>query len=166
MTVFEMADRVEQFANRFVSKARLLTAFLDSAVRWAEIDPNHPDVVAARKEIVKIDPEFTTMLNDLVNLTKDCETDIQGEEANAAPGDSPDEQRIAAALSEMTAVLKEYTKQRERYAALPNWIEDTNTEFLIGSQRFFRTFYSTRSRSPYVYAIEVKRNGNGTTTKR
>ena len=87
--MFEMADRVEQFANRFVSKARLLTAFLDSAVRWAEIDPNHPDVVAARKEIVKIDPEFTTMLNDLVNLTKDCETDIQGEEANAAPGDSP-----------------------------------------------------------------------------
>jgi hypothetical protein len=160
-----MADRVEQFANRFVSKARFLTFCLASAERWAEIDPNHPDAVAVRKEIVKIDPEFTSLLNDLVNLTKDCETGIQGEETNAAPGDSRDEQRIAAAVGEMTAVVKEYTKQRERYAALPNWIEDTNTEFLIGSQRFFPAFHSTRSRSPYGYALEGKRSRNGTVTE-
>jgi hypothetical protein len=133
-----MADRVEQFANLFVSKGRVLTVCLASAERWAEIDPHHPDAVAVRKEIVKIESEFTSLLNDLVNLTRDCATDIQGEEPNATPGDSLDEQRIAAAVSEMIAVVKEYTKQRERYAALPNWIEDTNAEFLIGSQRFFR----------------------------
>jgi hypothetical protein len=32
----------------------------------------------------------------------------------------------------MTAVVKECTKQEERYAAL----KDTHTEFLIGSSRF------------------------------
>jgi hypothetical protein len=136
--VAEMADRVEQFANLFVSKARVLTACFASAERWAEIDPNHPDAVAVRKAIAKIDPAFSCMLNDLVKLTKDYEAYLLGKEPrNAALCVRGDEQRIAAAVGEMTAVVREYTKQRERYDALPPWVEDT-TEFLIGSHRFFR----------------------------
>jgi len=121
-----MADRVEQFANRFVPKCKVLTARLLSAQSWAEIDPNHPDAIAVRKEIVKTEPEFTRMLNDLVKLTNDCKA------PNATPGDLADEQRMVAALSEMTAVVKECTKQEERYAVF----QECNTEFLIGRRRF------------------------------
>jgi len=107
-----MADRVEQFANCFVPKVKVLTACLVSAQRWAEIDPNHPDAVAIRKEIAKIDPEITCMLNDLVNLAEDCKPYVHGKEPpNAAPGHLADEQRIAATLGEMTAVVKECTIQ-------------------------------------------------------
>jgi len=110
--VSEMADRVEQFANCFVPKVKVLTACLVSAQRWTEIDPNHPDAVAIRKEIAKIDPEITCMLNDLVNLAEDCKPYIHGKEPpNAAPGHLADEQRIAATLGEMTAVVKECTIQ-------------------------------------------------------
>jgi hypothetical protein len=114
---------------------------------------------------VTIDPEFTRMLNDLVKLTQDCEAYIRRKEPLEASARLAEVKRIAAAVGEMTAVVKEYTKQRERYAALPNWIEDTNTEFLIGSQRFFPAFHSTRSRSPYGYALEGKRSRNGTVTE-
>ena len=108
----EMANRVEQFTNCFVPKVKVLTACLVCAQRWAEIDPNHPDAVAIRKEIAKIDPEITGMLNDLVNLAEDCKPYRHGEEPpNAAPGLLADEQRIAAALRKMTAVVKECTKQ-------------------------------------------------------
>ncbi|MGA9805354.1 MAG: hypothetical protein WBQ46_19045 [Terriglobales bacterium] len=108
----EMADRVEQFANCFVPKVKVLTACLVSAQRWAEIDLTHPDAVAIRKEIEKIDPEITRMLHDLVNLAEDCKPYRHGEELpNAAPGLLADEQRIAAALRKMTAVVKECTKQ-------------------------------------------------------
>jgi len=127
--VSEMADRVEQFANRFVPLAKVVTARLVSAQRWAEIDPYHIDAVAVRKEIAKIDPEFTHMLNDLVKITQDCAPDVHRREPpNAVPGDLADDQRIATALREMTAVVKECTKQEERYAALSNWVE-------IGSRR-------------------------------
>ena len=157
----EIADRVEQFANRFVSKAKVLTARLVSSRRWAEIDSNHPNAVAFRKETVEIDPEFTRMLNDLVKLTNDCEAHIQGKEPLDAPAGLADKQRIAAAVGEMTAVVKEYTKQKERDTALPKWLSTcgvlrrsdtssthvlslqptagvwgTNAEFLIGSSRF------------------------------
>jgi len=67
---------------------------------------------------------------------------------------------IVAAVGEMTAVVKEYTKQRERDTALPKWLtncgvlrrsdtssthvlsleppaaRDINAEILIGSRRF------------------------------
>jgi hypothetical protein len=52
------------------------------------------------------------MLHDLVNLAEDCKPYIHGEEPpDAAPGLLADEQRIAAALRKMTAVVKECTKQ-------------------------------------------------------
>lgn len=129
----EMADRVEQFANRFVPKAKALTARLVRAQRWAEIDPNHLDAIAVRKEIANFDPEFTRMLNDLVQLATDCTPYMHSKEPPHVPDDLSDERRITTALSEMTAVVKECTKQKERYVGL----EDTNTEFLIGSSRFF-----------------------------
>ena len=117
----EMADRVEQFANRFVPKAKVLTARLVSAQRWAEIDPCHMDAVAVGKEIAKFDPEFTRMLNDLVKLTEDCKPHIDGNKSpNTVPDDQANEQRIAAALGEMTALIKECTQGYERWAALPN----------------------------------------------
>jgi methionyl-tRNA synthetase len=131
-----MADRVEQLANRVVSKARVFTVCLGSAERWAEIDSSHPDAVAVRKEIGKIDAEFARLLNDFVKLATDCEAYIQGNDPYNAPVDSPDKQRIAAAVGEITAVVNEYTIQKERYAALPHWVEEA--EFLIGSHRFFR----------------------------
>ncbi len=156
----EIADRVEQFANRFVPKAKTLTARLVSSRRWAEIDTDHPNAVVFRKEIVIVDPEFTSMLDDLTKLTKDCEAYVQGEEPVDVPVPLADKQRIAAAVGEMTAVVKEYTKQRERDTALPKWLTNcgvlrrsetsatpvlslqspagsgTNTEILIGSHRF------------------------------
>lgn len=134
----EMADRMEQLAKRVVSKARVFTGCVGSAERWAEIDSSHPDAVAVWKETGKVDAEFARLLNDFVKLARDCEAYIQANDPYSAPVDFADEQRIAEAVGEITAVAKEYTKQRERYAALPNWIEDTNTEFLIGSHRFFR----------------------------
>jgi hypothetical protein len=122
--VSEMADRVEQFANRFVPLVKVLTARLVSAQRWAGIDPYHIDAVAIRKEIATIDAEFTHMLNDLVKITQDCAPDVHRREpSNAVPGDLADDQRIATALREMTAVVTECTKQEERYAALSNWVE-------------------------------------------
>ncbi len=156
----EIADRVEQFANRFVPKAKDLTARLVSSRRWAEIDANQPDAVVFRKEIVIVDPEFKGMLNDLMKLAKDCEAYVQGNTPLDAPVALADKQRIAAAVGEMTAVVKEYTKQRERDTALPKWLtncgilrrSDTssthvlplqspaspgaNIEILIGSRRF------------------------------
>ena len=117
----ERADRVEQFANRFVPKARVLTASLVSAQRWAQIDPYHMDAVAVRKEIAKFDPEFIRMLYDLVKLTEDCKPPIDDNASpNAVPDDQANEQRIAAALGEMTALIKECTQEYERWAALPN----------------------------------------------
>jgi len=119
-----MADRVEQFANRLVPLVKVLTARLVSAQRWAGIDPHHIDAVAIRKEIAKIDAEFTHMLNDLVKITQDCTPDVHRREpSNTVHGDLADDQRIATALREMTAVVKECTKQEERYAALSNWVE-------------------------------------------
>jgi len=140
--VAEMAVRVEQFANRFVSKAQVLTACLASAERWAEIDPNHPDSIAVREEIKKIEPEFSGLLSDLVKLTKECEAYIQGKgqgngRLSAAPCSRADELRITSVVSEMTAAANEYAEQKQRYAALPGWVEDT-TEFLIGTHRFFQ----------------------------
>src|ERR1700685_3652598 len=126
----EMAVRVEQFANRFVSKTQVLTACLASAERWAEIDPNHPDSIAVRKEIKKIEPEFSDLLSDLVKLTKECEAYIQGKgqgkvqgkgRLSAAPCSRADELRITSVVSEMTAAANEYAEQKERYAALPRW---------------------------------------------
>jgi hypothetical protein len=112
---------VEQFANRFVPQARVLTARLVSAQRWAEIDPYHMDAVAVRKEIAKFDPEFIRMLYDLVKLTGDCKPPLDDNESpNAVPDDQANEQRIAAALGEMTALIKECTQEYERWAALPN----------------------------------------------
>jgi hypothetical protein len=69
-----------------------------------------------------------------VNLAEDCKPYIHGKEPpNATPGDLADDQRTATALAEMNAVVKECTNQEERCAALPNWVEDTKTEILIGS---------------------------------
>ena len=139
VTVSDKADRVEQFANGFVPKVKVLTIRLVSAQMWAEIDPNHPDAVAVRQEIAKIDPEFTRMLNDLVKLTNECKPYMNGKQPpNANPGDLADERRMVAALSEMTAVVKECTKQEERYVALRNRVKETNNEFLIGNHRFFQ----------------------------
>ena len=157
----EIADRVEQFANPFVSKAKVLTARLVNSQTWVEIEPVDPSAVALRRESVTIDPEFTRMLNDLVKLTQDCEAYIRRKEPLEASAGLGEVQRIAAAVGEMTAVVKEYTKQRERDAALPKLLATygvlrrTNTlstpvlslqppsgvggtdgEFLIGSSRF------------------------------
>lgn len=157
----EIADRVEQFANRFVPKAKNLTARLVSSRRWAEVDTDHPNAVVFRKEIVIVDPEFTSMLNDLMKLAKDCEAYVQGNAPLDAPVALADKQRIVAAVGAMTAVVKEYTKQRERDTALPKWLTNcgvlrrtdttsthvlslqppsgvgrTDAEFLIGSSRF------------------------------
>ncbi len=129
----EMADRVRQFANRFVPKVKVLTARLAGAQRWAEIDPNHLDAIAVRKEIANFDREFTRVLNDLVKLTQECTPYLHSKQPTNTSGDLSDERRIAAALRETTAVVKECTKQEERYATLKNF----KTEFLIGSSRFF-----------------------------
>lgn len=131
----QMADRVEQFASRFVPKVEILTALLATAQRWVKIDPHHPDAVRVRKEIAKIDSEFTRMLNDLVQLVQDCQPYMEG--SNAGAGDLDYETRIAPALSDMTAAIKECTKQKEQYAALSGWVEEIDAEFLIGSSRFF-----------------------------
>jgi hypothetical protein len=158
--VGDIADRIEQFANPFVSKAKVLTARLVNSQTWVEIEPVDPSAVALRKETT-IDPEFTRMLNDLVKLTQDCEAYIRRKEPLEASAGLGEVQRIAAAVGEMTAVVKEYTKQRERDAALPKLLTTygvlrrTNTsstpvlslqppprvggtdgEFLIGSSRF------------------------------
>ena len=134
----EMADRVEHFADRLVSKTRVLTACLASAAKWAEIDPCHPDGVAVRNEIVKLEPEVSCVLNDLVALTQECEVCLRARvSSDGAPLHLRDEQRIAAAVADMTTALKEYSKQRESYVSLPGWVEDP-TEYLIGSHRFFR----------------------------
>ena len=119
----ETADCVEQFASRFIPFVKLVTARLVSAQRWAEIDPYHIDAVATRTEIADIDPELTEMLNDLVKITMGRMPYLQREASNAAPDDLADEQRIATALREMTAVIKECTEQEQRYAALPNCVE-------------------------------------------
>jgi hypothetical protein len=157
--VAEMTDRAEWFAKRFVSEANVLTACLASAQKWAELDPNHPDSVAVRKTIAKIDPAFSWMLNDLVKLTKDCEGYLLGKDPrNAAPCGRGDEQRIAAAVGEMTAVVREYTKQRERYDALPTRVEDT-TEFLIGNHRFFRESPSPKAPQLRRKTQQVVRSG-------
>jgi primosomal protein N'' len=134
-----MADRVEQFASRFVPKVEILTALLATAQRWAKIDPHHPDAVRVRKEIAKIDSEFTRMLNDLVQLVQECQpymdpSDVAGCDPEA---DQDYETRIAPALSHMTAAIKECTKQKEQYAALSGQVEESDAEFLIGSGRFF-----------------------------
>jgi hypothetical protein len=133
--VSAMADRVEEFANRFISRLEILTTHLVSAQRWAKIDPWHPDAVAVRKEIVKIDSEFTRMLSDLVTLVEECQPYMDS--SNAGAGDLDYETRIAPALAEMTAAIKAVTKEKEHYAALPSGVEEIETEFLIGSGRFF-----------------------------
>jgi hypothetical protein len=159
--VGEIADRVEQFANRFVSKTRVSTARLVSSRRWVETNPDDPSAVAIRKEIATIDPEFTRMLDDLVKLTNDCEAYIRKDELLDASAGLAEVQRIRAAVGAMTAVVKEYAKQRERDTALPKWLTTcgvlrrsdtssthvlslqpasggggTDAEFLIGSSRF------------------------------
>ena len=122
---------------------RVTTACLASAERWAEIDPNHPDSVAVRKEIEKIQPEFTSLLDDLRRLTRECKfLYLQGTgqgsgKYSATPCNRADELRITSAVREMTVAVNEYAEQKERYAALPRWVEDT-TEILIGSHRFFQ----------------------------
>ena len=132
-----MADRVEQLAKRVASRARDFTVCLDSAERWAEIDPSHPDAVAVRKETGKVDAEFARLLNDLVELINDCVAHIHcNDRYIAGPVDLADVQRITVAVGAMIAVVNEYTIQKKRYAALPHWVDDT--EFLIGSHRFFR----------------------------
>jgi hypothetical protein len=159
--VGDIADRIEQFANPFVSKAKVLTARLVNSQTWVEIEPVDPSAVALRKEIVTIDPEFTRMLNGLVKLTQDCEAYIRRKEPLEASAGLAEVHRIAAAVGEMTAVVREYTKQRERDAALPKLLTTygvlrrtntssthvlslqppprvggTDAEFLIGSSRF------------------------------
>ncbi len=94
------------------------------------------------------------MINDLMKLAKDCEADIRGD----APLDDPialaDKQRIAAAVGEMTAVVNEYTRQRERdlhyrngsqtvafcgeatlLPCCPNvwWVRESIRKFLLGA---------------------------------
>jgi hypothetical protein len=123
--VSEMADRVEQFANRFVPLVKIVTARLVRAQRWAEIDPHHIDAVAIRKEIAKVDPEFTHMLSDLVKIAQDCTSDIYRSEP--VPSDLADDQRIATSMREMTAAIKECTKEEERYVALSDWVEVAKT---------------------------------------
>ena len=157
----DIADRIEQFANRFTSKIKVLTAQLVSSQTWVEIEPVDPSAAALRRESVTIDPEFTRMLNDLVKLTQDCEAYIRRKEPLEAPAGLAELQRIAAAVGEMTAVVMEYAKQRKRETALPkslpprSALRRTNTssthvlslqppprvggtdgEFLIGSSRF------------------------------
>ena len=157
----EIADRVEQFANPFVSKAKVLTARLVNSQTWVEIEPVDPSAVALRKEIVTIDPEFTRMLNDLVKLTQDCEAYIRRKEPLEASAGLDEVQRIGAAVDTMTAVVMEYTKQRKRETSLPkplpprgvlrrtdttsthvlslqppSGVGRTDAEFLIGSSRF------------------------------
>jgi hypothetical protein len=133
--VSPVADRVEEFANRFIPRVEILTTHLVRAQRWAKIDPRHPDAVAVRKEIVKIDSEFTPMLSDLVKLVHDCQPYVDS--SNAAAADLDYETRIAPALAKMTAAIKAVTKEKEHYAALPIWVEEIEAEFLIGSGRFF-----------------------------
>jgi hypothetical protein len=100
------------------------------------------------------------MLDDLVKLAHDCEGCIRGTEPLDAPVGESDMKRIARAVDEMTAVVNEYAKQRERDTALPKWLTDcgvlgprtavsrhvlclqptaawsTEAEFLIGNRRF------------------------------
>jgi len=133
--VSHMADRVEQFANRFIPRVQILTTHLVSAQRWAKIDPTHPEAVAVRREIAKFDSEFTHMLTDLVKLVEDCQPYM--DPSSAATRDLAYETRIAPALADMTAAIREVTKEKEHYAALPGWLEESNAEFLIGSGRFF-----------------------------
>jgi hypothetical protein len=116
--------------------------------------------VAFKKEMVTNDSEFIRMLDDLVKLIQDCETYIRGNGPLEGSAGLAELQRIAAAVGEMTTVVKEYTRQRERDTALPKWLTtcgvlrrsgnasthvlslqptsawSTNAEFLIGSRRF------------------------------
>ncbi|MFZ3264617.1 MAG: hypothetical protein WA172_11510 [Terriglobales bacterium] len=95
-----------------------------------------------------------------MKLTKDCEAYVQGNAPLDAPVALADKQRIATAVGEMTAIVREYNKQRERDTALPKWLttcgvlrrsdtssahvlplqcpagSGTNAEILIGSRRF------------------------------
>ncbi len=159
----EMADRVEQFANRFVPRVRDLTARLASSQREREIYPGHPNRLNLRSEIVNIEQEFSRMLDDLVRLTNECEAYLLGKELfNATSSLRSGEQRIAAAVREMTALIQEYAKERDRIAALskrlapgrilrrnhdysstqrpsahpPAKVGGGTVEFLIGSRRF------------------------------
>lgn len=128
----DTADRVDEFANRFIPKLEILTALLISAQRWAKFDPHHPDAVKVRKEIARVDAEFTYMLSDLVMLVEECQPSMDPDNA-----DNPAyETRIAPALAEMTARIKEVTKEKEHYAAPPRPVEKSNPELLMGSGRF------------------------------
>ena len=130
-----IADRVQEFSNRFIPRVEILTTHLVRAQRWARIDPRHPDAVAVRREIVKIDSEFTRMLSDLVKLVEDCQSYMDS--SNTAAADPDYETRIAPALAAMTAAIKAVTREKEHYAALPSLAEEIDAEFLIGSGRFF-----------------------------
>lgn len=115
----DLADRIEQFANRFISKAKALTARLVNSRTWVELEPVDPCAVVFRREIVTTDSEFTRMLNDLVKLTQDCEAYIRSQVPLDVPSGLAEVQRIARVVGEMTAVVNEYTTQRERQITLP-----------------------------------------------
>jgi hypothetical protein len=136
--VSHTADRVDEFANRFIPKVEILTALLISAQRWTKIDPQHPDAVKIRKEVARIDAEFTYMLSDLVMLVEECQPCMDPDNADHTAYET----RIAPALAEMTARIKEVTREKEHYATGPHAavarpIEESSPEFLIGSGRFF-----------------------------
>jgi hypothetical protein len=129
----ELADRLEQFADRFVPQVERMTARLASSRRWEEVDPNHMDAVALRREIAKFDPQFTRMLGELVALTQEHEAPGLGV---AYLGADADARRIAAAMSEITTAIKQCTREQERRVLLDARLGEASQDILTGSRRF------------------------------
>jgi hypothetical protein len=116
ISISEVADKLEEFADVFIPKTRILIQRYKDAQTWAEIDPEHPDAVRVREEIGRREFEEQLPVARLEVLLKDTQPSMTNEKLAEKDPEAAD--RGFAAVDEMEELEQECLRQSRRYHAI------------------------------------------------
>lgn len=102
-------------SNRILALGNRLIEHYKDAQRWESIDPKHPSAVEVRDKISHEEPEFIEAIQKLHSLA-DSDKELR-EKITIAMKKCPESVRRDP-MHEVTAMLREWKSQRERYQAL------------------------------------------------
>jgi len=116
LTVSQAADKLEELADTFIPKTRILIQRYKDAQAWAEINPDHADALRLKEEIARREPEEKTLIDQLASLVREILPIMS--DKKLSPTDSKAANRVLATIHEMLPIQEECLREARRYHAL------------------------------------------------